>query len=150
MDVKDDILLYENSNIEDLAVIGRKQKRSGIKKIEKGLKRGIDILGGICGTLTLIPLTIIVWTANKIAKDNGPVFYTQTRIGKDGKLFKLYKYRSMVVGADEILEKYLQENEEARKEYKEYISNAKPTEIMIENNTQRTEKNDIEGGLHDR
>ena len=39
---------------------------------------------------------------------------------------------------------------EIKKEYKEYISNAKPTEIMIENNTQRTEKNDIEGGLHDR
>ncbi len=116
MDVKDDILF----NIEDLAVVGRKQKRSSIKKIERGLKRGLDILGGICGTLLLIPLTVIIWIANKLSKDNGPIFYTQTRIGKDGKLFKMYKYRSMVVGADEILERYLEENEEARKEYKEY------------------------------
>ena len=120
MDVKDDILFYENSNIEDLEIVKSKQKKNSIKKIEKGLKRGIDILGGICGTLMLIPLTIIVWIANKKNKDNGPIFYTQTRIGKDGKLFKMYKYRSMVVGADEILETYLKENEEARKEYKEY------------------------------
>ena len=116
MDVKDDILF----NMEDLAVVGGKQKRSSIKKIERGLKRSIDILGGICGTLLLIPLTVIIWIANKLSKDNGPIFYTQTRIGKDGKLFRMYKYRSMVVGADEILERYLEENEEARKEYKEY------------------------------
>ena len=120
MDVKEDILLYENSNIEDLKVVGRAPKRTSIKKIEMGLKRGIDILGGICGMLILIPLTIGIWIANKLAKDNGPIFYTQTRIGKEGKLFKMYKYRSMVVGADEILETYLKENEEARKEYKEY------------------------------
>ena len=120
MDVKNNILLYENSNIEDLEIVKGKQKRNSIKRIERGLKRGMDILGGICGTLMLIPLTIIVWIANKKNKDNGPIFYTQTRIGKDGKLFKMYKYRSMVVGADEILETYLKENEEARKEYKEY------------------------------
>ena len=120
MDVKEDILLYENSNIEDLEVVRGKQKSNGIKKIEKVLKRGLDILGGICGTLILIPLTAIIWIVNKVTKDNGPIFYTQTRIGKDGKLFTLYKYRSMVVGADEILETYLKENEEARKEYKKY------------------------------
>ena len=120
MDVKDDILFYENSNIEDLELVKGKQKRNSIKRIEGGLKRGIDILGGICGTLILIPLTIGIWIANKLAKDNGPIFYKQTRIGKDGKLFKMYKYRSMVVGADEILKTYLEENEEARKEYKKY------------------------------
>ena len=120
MDVKEDILLYENSNIEDLEVVKQKNKRTSVNKIEAVLKRGIDILGGICGTLLLIPLTIIIWIANKLAKDNGPIFYTQTRIGKDGKLFKMYKYRSMVVGADEILKTYLEENEEARKEYKKY------------------------------
>ena len=120
MDVKDDILFYENSNIEDLEIVKGKQKRNSIKRIERGLKRGIDILGGICGTLILIPLTIGIWIANKLVKDNGPIFYTQTRIGKEGKLFKMYKYRSMVVGADEILKTYLEENEEARKEYKKY------------------------------
>ena len=88
--------------------------------IGKILKRLIDILGGIVGTIVLIPLTIGIAIANLICKDNGPIFYSQYRMGKNGKLFKMYKYRSMVVGADEKLKKYLEENEEARKEYKKY------------------------------
>lgn len=88
--------------------------------IGKIFKRLIDILGGIVGTFVLIPLTIGIAIANLICKDNGPIFYSQYRIGKNGKLFKMYKYRSMVVGADEKLKKYLEENEEARKEYKKY------------------------------
>jgi len=88
--------------------------------IGKNFKRLIDILGGIVGTIVLIPLTIGIAIANLICKDNGPIFYSQYRMGKNGKLFKMYKYRSMVVGADEKLKKYLEENEEARKEYKKY------------------------------
>ena len=88
--------------------------------IGKIFKRLIDILGGIIGTIVLIPLTIGIAIANLICKDNGPIFYSQYRMGKNGKLFKMYKYRSMVVGADEKLKKYLEENEEVRKEYKKY------------------------------
>ena len=88
--------------------------------IGKIFKRLIDILGGIVGTIVLIPLTIGIAIANLICKDNGPIFYSQYRMGKKGKLFKMYKYRSMVVGADEKLKKYLEENEEVRKEYKKY------------------------------
>lgn len=88
--------------------------------IEKILKRLIDIFWGIVGTIVLVPLTIGIAIANLICKDNGPIFYSQYRMGKNGKLFKMYKYRSMVVGADEKLKKYLEENEEARKEYKKY------------------------------
>lgn len=91
-----------------------------IIKLEKVLKRMIDIVGSLFGILALIPLTIGIYIANVIVGDKGPVFYTQERIGKNGKIFKLYKYRSMVVGADEKLEEYLEQNEEARKEYKEY------------------------------
>ena len=87
---------------------------------QKILKRLIDILGGIVGIIVLIPLTIGIAIANLICKDTGPIFYSQYRIGKNGKLFKMYKYRSMVVGADEKLKKYLEENENARKEYKKY------------------------------
>lgn len=81
-------------------------------------KRTIDIIGAIIGVIALIPLTICIYIANKISKDNGPLFYTQERIGKDGKIFKMYKFRSMVVGADEKLEQYLAENEEAAEEYR--------------------------------
>lgn len=89
-------------------------------KIYETTKRIIDIIASVIGIIVLIPLTAMIWFANLFVKDNGPVFYTQERIGKDGKLFKLYKYRSMVVNADDKLSKYLAENEEAREEYKEY------------------------------
>ena len=84
-------------------------------------KRIIDIIGGLIGCIFLIPITIVVSIARIITKENdGPLFYEQLRIGKNGKSFRLYKYRSMVVGADDILSTYLAENEEARKEYKKY------------------------------
>lgn len=88
-------------------------------RIEEKTKRVIDILGSVAGVTLLVPITIGIFTAKLILKDKGPIFYTQERIGKDGKIFKMYKFRSMVVGADEILDKYLSENEEARKEYEE-------------------------------
>ncbi len=89
-------------------------------KLEKIIKRTIDIVGGIIGTIALLPLTIVIYIANLIYNDNGPLFFLQERIGKDGKTFKMYKYRSMVIGADEILFEYLKENEEAREEYSKY------------------------------
>lgn len=86
--------------------------------IEKGIKRLVDIIAGLVGTILLIPITICIYIAKKILKeDDGPIFYDHLRIGKDGKHFKLYKYRSMIVGADEILKEYLAENEEARIEF---------------------------------
>jgi len=88
------------------------------RKLYNTIKRIVDVIGAIVGIILLIPITIGIAIAKTIVKDQGPIIYTQNRIGKDGKIFKMYKFRSMVVGADEILEKYLAENEEARKEYK--------------------------------
>lgn len=86
--------------------------------IEKAIKRLIDIIAGLVGTILLIPITIGVYIARKILKeDDGPIFYDQLRIGKNGKIFKMYKYRSMVIGADDKLKEYLAENEEARIEF---------------------------------
>ena len=116
---------FKNTDILPIDGIITKTKKDSkqIKKqkgIEKVIKRTMDYLVGIFGTILLIPVTIIIYILNRMAKDKGPVFYTQERIGKDGKIFKMFKYRSMIVGADEVLEKYLKENEEARKEYKKY------------------------------
>lgn len=121
MDVRNEVLSLESDNMESLAIIPKRIERSSIVlKIEKIAKRLLDILGGFCGLLVLIPLTIGIWIANKLSKEDGPVFFTQERIGQDGKIFKMYKYRSMVVGADDKLRQYLEENEEAREEYKKY------------------------------
>ncbi len=89
-------------------------------KANKIIKRIMDIIGGFLGTLILVPLTFIIYIANLIVNDKGPIFYAQKRIGKDGKVFTMYKYRSMVINADKKLNKYLRENEEAREEYKKY------------------------------
>ena len=85
------------------------------------IKRIIDIIGALVGIIVLIPTTVAIYIARKILKeDEGPLFYEQLRYGKNGKVFRLYKFRSMCVNADEKLKKYLEENEEARKEYKKY------------------------------
>ena len=84
------------------------------------IKRTIDILGGLVGVLLLIPIMAVVWIMRKVNKEEGPLFYDQLRIGKNGKVFKLYKFRSMVIGADDALKKYLEENPKAEKEYKKY------------------------------
>ena len=89
-------------------------------KIQNFFKRLLDIIGGIVGIVFLVPLTIFIFIANIITKNRGPVFYTQERIGKNGKTFKMYKYRSMCMNADEKLIEYLNENKEAKKEYAKY------------------------------
>jgi len=84
------------------------------------IKRTIDIIVGLIGTIALIPLTVIIYIARVINHENeGPIFYKQLRIGKNGKYFEIYKYRSMIVGADKILKTYLDEHEDAKREFEE-------------------------------
>ena len=112
----------DTNTVSESIPINTEINKKNIKiKIENIIKRIIDIVGALVGVLALIPLTIIIYIARIVLKENdGPIFYDQLRIGKDGKTFKMYKYRSMIIGADEKLFEYLKENEEARKEYKEY------------------------------
>ena len=85
------------------------------------IKRIIDILGGIVGCLLLVPITLALFVIKNFSKeDKGPLFYEQLRVGKNGKEFRLYKYRSMVMHADEKLWEYLNKNPEAKEEYKKY------------------------------
>lgn len=69
-----------------------------VRIIRNVLKRLIDILGALVAIVVFLPISIVI--AVKIKKeDGGPIFYTQERVGKDGKLFPMWKFRSMVVGA---------------------------------------------------
>ena len=82
------------------------------------IKRIFDIIGALIGIVFLIPITIIIKLISIFTGDFGSIFYTQMRIGKNGKEFKLFKFRSMVINADEVLEKILKEDKELAKEYK--------------------------------
>lgn len=86
--------------------------RRGIK-----IKRIIDIYFGIIGTILLIPLTIYVVILKIIYKDKSNIFFMQNRIGKDGKIFKIYKYNTMVSQSEKMLEILLKHNENLKNEY---------------------------------
>lgn len=72
-------------------------------------KRLLDILGGIAGCILTGILYLLL--APRIKKESpGPVFFTQTRIGKNGKPFKLYKFRSMYLDAEERKKELMSQN----------------------------------------
>jgi len=74
------------------------------------LKRFLDFLLAFLAILLLSPVFII--TAILIViEDPGPITYSQPRVGKDGKLFNFYKFRSMIVGADKMKDELLDSNE---------------------------------------
>ena len=72
---------------------------SFVRKTYEAIKRGLDICAGIVGLILLAPLFLITAMLIKIFS-RGPVFYTQTRVGKDGVLFQIYKFRTMKTDAE--------------------------------------------------
>lgn len=82
------------------------------------IKRTFDLICAIFGMVILLPVMIIVKICNILSGDFSSMFYTQERIGWFGKPFKLYKFRTMVPDADEILFELLKNNPELAKEYK--------------------------------
>ncbi|WP_283583739.1 sugar transferase [Limosilactobacillus difficilis] len=75
------------------------------------IKRLFDICASAVALVLISPILLIIAICIKVDDPKGPVFYTQTRVGKDGKLFKMYKFRSMVTNADELLAKLKSQNE---------------------------------------
>lgn len=73
------------------------------------LKRMLDILGGLAGCIITGILCIFVGPAIYI-QSPGPIFFKQTRVGKNGKLFQMYKFRSMYMDAEERKAELMKEN----------------------------------------
>ena len=65
----------------------------------KGVKRALDITFSIVGTAVTSPILLAVAAAVKL-DSKGPVIFKQERLGKDGKVFEMYKFRSMCVDAE--------------------------------------------------
>ncbi len=81
------------------------------------IKRLFDICCSLVGMLILIPLTIIVKISYLCTGDFGSIFYRQERLGKNGQIIRIFKYRTMVQNADEILAYWLENNPDKREEY---------------------------------
>ncbi|MBE6924262.1 MAG: sugar transferase [Ruminococcaceae bacterium] len=75
------------------------------------LRRGQDILFSLIALLILWPVMLIVALVVFFDDPHGSPFFSQARCGRDGKLFKMYKFRSMYVDAEERLQELLKENE---------------------------------------
>lgn len=82
------------------------------------LKRTFDII--VSGTLLLLISPILVAAAIGVKMDGGPVFFSQPRVGKHGKIFRCYKFRSMRVDAEEFLNQYLATHPQEAEEWKKY------------------------------
>jgi len=79
-------------------------------KVYEICKRTIDIIGAGLGLILLSPIIAVVACAVKVTS-KGPVFFSQKRVGKNGELFEMYKFRSMVVNAEELKENLEEQNE---------------------------------------
>lgn len=104
---------HSNVLITDMSITFSKVKRA----IYLLVKRIIDIIVALIGIILMIPAILFIKIASICTGDFKSIFYSQDRIGKDGKTFKLYKFRSMVPNADEILMKALAEDKKLAKEY---------------------------------
>lgn len=74
------------------------------------IKRFIDVVGSLSGIILLSPLLLVVALLIRF-ESKGPIFFHQKRVGLNGKEFKMYKFRSMVVNAEELLDKLKHKNE---------------------------------------
>lgn len=75
------------------------------------MKRAVDIIGSFCGLVVLSIFFVIIAILIKLEDPKGKVFFKQIRVGKDGKEFYMYKFRSMASDAEERLKELLALNE---------------------------------------
>lgn len=82
----------------------------------RGVKRGVDLLGGSILFIIFAPMILLI-VLFIFLTFSGPVIYRHTRIGLDGRPFECLKFRTMVVGSQEVLDWYLENHPEARSEW---------------------------------
>ena len=94
-----DYKIVSDAYDEDYGHIIRDIIRDAISREDFGIRRILDLIASIVLLVILFPLFVIVAIAIKI-ESPGPILYSQSRYGKDGKIFKVYKFRSMVADAE--------------------------------------------------
>ena len=72
-----------------------------MSKLRLGVKRFFDFVGALCGLIILSPVFLIIAILIRL-DSKGPVFFTQERLGKNGKVFNIIKFRTMIVNAENL------------------------------------------------
>lgn len=75
------------------------------------IKRAFDFVASACGLVILAIPFAIIGLIIKLDDPQGPVFYSQTRIGRNGHEFRMWKFRSMVANADKMVDKLAEQND---------------------------------------
>lgn len=98
---------------------------------ERVVKRMIDIIGGLVGVFLFVIAYVILcpfyWFQSK--NERGPIIYTQTRYGKDGKTFEIYKFRTMIVDSQKYWDTHPDVYEEYRKNGNKLENDPRVTKI---------------------
>lgn len=110
-----DVDVINRGMLENLSVIKIPAKDEKKDKIYRIIKRISDVLFASIGMVVLSPIFVIIAIAIKL-ESQGPIFFKHTRIGKNGKTIKLYKFRSMVENAEDLIKSFTSEQ---MKEYRE-------------------------------
>jgi Undecaprenyl-phosphate galactose phosphotransferase WbaP len=100
-------------------MLGLEVHHSALRRDRLKSKRALDLLLTLSGGIFIAPLFVLVAIAIKL-DSSGPVFYRQRRIGRGGKEFLAWKFRTMVTNADESLACYLDERPELRDEWQRH------------------------------
>ena len=94
-----DIILSSARNVNLLDTPLKQIRGRGLSPVQRFVKRAFDLILCLAAMIPAVPLMLIIAAAIKI-QDGGPVFYQQKRVTKDGKIFDILKFRSMVVDAE--------------------------------------------------
>jgi exopolysaccharide production protein ExoY len=89
------------------------------KKYQLAAKRGLDIIGAVLFVLCALPLLLFV-CAGVVLTSGLPLIYVHQRAGKEGRLFSVYKFRTMRRDADQVLTELLARSPEAREEWRQF------------------------------
>lgn len=85
--------------------------KNGSQRFYLITKRLIDIFGSVFGLILLSPVFLIVSLLIKLEDPKGKILFKQIRVGKNGQLFYIYKFRSMVSNAEQLLDELMDQNE---------------------------------------
>lgn len=103
MEIKDTIEGYNNEKM--VYNIYKSNEKVNNKMLYNIIKRVFDIVVSLCAMILLLPLFVVIGILIKI-DSKGPIFFLHNRIGKNGKKIKIYKFRTMVQNAEELMSRF--------------------------------------------